>query len=663
MSLFPTFKRANYPPDHDYWYHPVGVTTSAGVPVSEKTAMKYLTVSSCVSLIAGDLARLPLNLYRKRADGGKDLVSDHKLYDLLHNAPNSETTSFNFRETLQGHLLLWGNSYAYIERERIGGKIKALWQLPDPGTIQVKRQGDNIVYVYKNQDGKDVIRSRDEIFHIPGYGFNGLVGMSMITMASEAIGLGVATEEFGSKYFSEGTHPAGVYELDGFLGDNRKDFVEALKAGYAGLGKAHNIMIAEGGAKYKPITMPLNDAQFLETRDHQKTEICGMYHVPPHKIALHGQNSNYNNLEQENASYVDSCLMHWIVRWESNISLQLLTEKERMSGLFFEFQVQGLLRGDSAARAEYYNKIFQVGGITPNKIRALENDNPVEGGDESFVMLNMVPLSQAKDIPLPGDEVQSAPEVEEKSQFRQFFSEKRAKKISEAKSIQVRDRIAKQYSPLIFDAAQAVVNRESKAIKKKLSQQSRAGQSIESFLDEFYEAFPEYIDKKMGPVLRSYMLAVISATNEEIGMSGDDLEKEVKEYIEIYIKRHISSSKRQMEALIPAGLPELVTRADEWSERRPEKITSNEIVRSSNYAFQTVAFIAGLSTVLRNRGPKTCPYCQSLAGKRTSIGGKPLVEDGEELKGKGTDQPPMLIRGAKYHPPIHAKCDCYLSII
>jgi len=663
MAVFPKFNKRSHPPDSDYWYLPggayyggAGAYSGSGVRVSEKTALKYLTVFACVSLISGDIARLPLNLYQKRADGGKDLVTDHKLYDLLHNAPNPDTTSFNFREALQGHLLTWGNSYAFIDRERIGGKIKALWQIDDPGGVQVKRRGGEIVYVY-NVNGEEVTRTRDQIFHIPGYGFNGLYGMSMIGLAQEAIGLGVAAETFGGSYFKEGTHPSGVMEMDGVLGDNRNDYMKALKEGYAGLGKSHKIMVLENGAKYKPLTVPLNDAQFLETRNFQKIEICGMYHVPPHKIAVHGQNSNYNNLEQENASYVDSCLMHWIVRWESNISLQLLTEAERRSGLFFEFMVQGLLRGDSQARAEYYNKIFQVGGITPNQIRAKENMNPVEGGDESFVMLNMVPLSQAKDMQPPDDGAQEPEdEPETKSAFKNFFSEERSADMAEAKSIEIRDRIQKRYEPLILDAATAIVNRESKAIKNQVVKSLRANGSMESFLDDFYDKFPEYISQKMSPVLRSYMEAVIDATNTQLGIDGADLDKEIQEYIELYAYRHISSSKGQMEALLPVGLENINTRADEWQERRPEKIKADEGVRASSYIFQAVAFAAGFRTVLRNRGPKTCPFCRSLAGKVVTKGGAPLVKDGQKLEGKNSDEPPMLIRGSKFHPPIHKKC-------
>jgi HK97 family phage portal protein len=619
------------------------------------------------------LARLPLNLYKRRKDGGKDLITDHSLFDLLHNIPNPETTSFNWREASQGHLLLWGNSYSYIERDK-SGKIKGLWILPNPDQVEIRRAGNQLVYKYKVEN-KEVTRTRDQIFHIPGYGWNGLYGLSMINMAREAIGLGLAAEDFGGSYFGEGIHPAGALEMDNFLGDNRKEFAEAVKEGYAGLGKAHNIMLLEGGAKYKPITMPLNDAQFLETRNFQKIEICGMYHIPPHKIAIHNQNSNYNNLEQENGSYVDSCLMHWIARWESAIKLQLLTEAERRSGLFFEFLVAGLLRGDSQARAEYYNKIFQVGGITPNQIRAKENMNPIEGGDQSFVMLNMVPLDKAEEMAEkqleepkkepgfsknepPDDEKE--PENEKKGAFKGFFSEKRAKEI-EKRSIMVRDRIAERYRPLILDAAKVIVSRETKAIKNKVGNRASGKDAMTGFLNDFYSKFPAYIEKKMFPVLTSYLQSIIDESITEIGGDSVNLDKETKEYVQRYAERHIETSKGQMLSLLDGDIKDLSTRADEWQEKRPEKITTDETVRASGAAYSWIVFGAGMSMVLRNRGLKTCPYCKSLNGKRVTPS-KPLISAGSEIDPKGGTGP-MKFYNTKFHVPIHQGCDCYMSAV
>lgn len=654
----------------DFWYNIAGNSTKAGVKINEASALKYLTVFACVSLISGYIARLPLILYRRFPDSSKKRILDHPLADILHNAPNKNTTSFQFREAAQNHLLLWGNTYSVIRRTSYSGEITALQQIPNPGKVAIRRDKKGIYYEwFSNTNMGDISgdsfydqnnkkwkfkKYKKDIFHIAGFGFNGLVGMSMINIAREAIGLGLAAEEFGSTYFGEGTHPAGIYEMEGFLGDNRKDFAKALKKGYAGLGKAHSIMIAEGGAKYKPLTIPLNDAQFLETRNFQKIEVCAMYHVPPHKIAIHNQNSNRNNLEQENALFIDACLMPWIIRWEQNISLQLLTKKERMQGLFFEFLVDGLLRGDSKARGEFYNKIFQVAGITPNEIRAKENMNPIEGGDETFVMLNMIPLSTAGDI-ATGNE----PKPEDKN-FRS--TEFRAKA-----SILVRDRIAKQYYPLFQRAAQDIVNKEGLAVKKQINQQrkSRANGNMQKWLDDFYRKLPADIRAKLGPVIRSFSEAIQAAAADEIGIDAEiteELEKFINDYTERYAERHVDSSLGQLTSLLENNLEALEERVDEWAEdeKRAEKIATNEITRSSNAVYQAVAFGVGLSTIWRIRGAKTCPYCRELNGKRVASG-QSFVKDGDELNPEGAEGA-MKIRGMKTHPPLHRSCDCYLSI-
>ena len=626
----------------DFWYNAIGGPTKSGVSITEETALKYLTVFACVSLISGDIARLPLKLYRRNPDESKTRVLDHPLSDILHNAPNSSTTSFHFREAAQNHLLLWGNTFSEIKRASYGGDITGLAQITKPGQMSIKKERKGIFYEWQDTKGKHKKLKKD-IFHIAGFGFNGLFGMSMIKLAREAIGLGLAAEEFGSTYFGEGTHPAGIYEMDGYLGDNKKQFTEALKKGYAGLGKSHSIMIAEGGAKYKPLTIPLEDCQFLQTRDHQKIEICGMYHVPPHKIALHGQNSNYNNLEQENAGYVDSCLMHWIVRWEQSIALQLLTKEERQQGLFVEFLVDGLLRGDSQARGEFYNKMFQVGALSPNNILAKENMNPVDGGDQHFVQLNMIPLNMAGTF---------AKEEENKT-LREF----RAKS-----SILVRDRIAKQYYPLFQRAAQDIVNKEGLAVKKQINQQRKKQGSMQKWLDDFYQKLPEDIRAKLGPVIRSFSEAIEAATIDEIGVDTESIEDFINDYIDHYAERHVDSSLGQLTALLEEDIEALETRVDEWADegKRAIKIATNETVSVSNGVYQAVAFTVGLGTVWRIRGAKTCPFCKSLNGMRITKG-QAFVKGGTELNPEGAEAP-MLVKRTTHFPALHQGCDCFLAI-
>ena len=321
------------------------------------------------------------------------------------------------------------------------------------------------------------------------------------------------------------------------------------------------------------------------------------------------------------------------------------------------------MRGDSQARAEYYNKLFQVGAMSPNKILSLENMNPVDGGDQHFVMLNMVPLDQARELAATPEPTEKLPEDEEIAKQKEvevkFFSEDKARKKAEERSIRMRDRLARAYRPLIADAAQAVVNYETKAIKKRIVNPQKISQKdiMADFLEDFYKQFPAYINKRMGPVLQSYLTAVIEESFNEIGVKPVNLDNEVKAYIETYAKRHTSSSLGQMLALLEGDVEDLGQRSDEWQERRADKIVRDELVRASSAAFSWVVFGAGLSLVWRTRG-KACPYCATLNGKRVASG-EAFLNPGDELDPKGGDGP-MRIRGLKIHPPMHQNCQCFV---
>jgi len=448
------------------------------------------------------------------------------------------------------------------------------------------------------------------------------------------------------------------------LGDNTKEFVKSIKENYSGLGKSHSVMLLQMGAKYKPLTMPLDDAQFLETRTHQKAEIAGMYHVPLHKIGVHGANSNYNNLEQENASYINDCLTNWTGRWEQSISLQLLTPAERKSGLRAEFQLQGLLRGDSHARSEFYNKLFQIGSITPNEIRALENQNPIEGGDQSFVQLNLVPLDQAGEIdmtePKEPEEPEEISQEEQKAIETDFFSEKRANKTS----VRLRDRINRQYFPLLEQAARKIIIYEKNSINNEIkrSMEWRDSKALSSWLDDFYKSLPKKIKREIGPVFQSFATAIMVAAADQLNIDQIEIDEFVRDYIENYTGRHIGTSRKQLFNLIEDELnvDKINDKMDHWADNRPEIIARNETVRASNAVFQAVVFAAGLACIWQIRGPKTCPYCTSLQGSKVR-NGEHFVGDGEFIKLKG--QQWMRVNGLKAHPPLHAGCDCYITAV
>ncbi|MDO9536641.1 MAG: phage portal protein [Bacillota bacterium] len=281
-------------------------TTSSGKTVNERTAMQTTAVYACVRVLAEVIASLPLHTYR-HTENGKEKALDHSLYYLLHSEPNPEMTSFVFRETLMGHLLLWGNGYAQIIRDG-RGKVIALYPLmPDKMTVERSEKGE-LFYLY-NKDGTIYLLRSDEVLHIPGLGFDGLICYSPIAMAKNAIGMAIATEEYGAKFFANGANPGGVLEHPGVVKDLSK-IRESWNAVYQGSGNAHRIAVLEEGMKFQSIGIPPEQAQFLETRKFQLNEIARIFRVPPHMVG-DLERSSFSNIEQQSASQIYTMLKEY----------------------------------------------------------------------------------------------------------------------------------------------------------------------------------------------------------------------------------------------------------------------------------------------------------------------------------------------------------------
>ncbi len=364
-------------------------STTSGKTVNERTAMQTTAVYACVRILSETIASLPLHTYKSIEDG-KEKARDHPIYHLLSNAPNPEMTSFVFRETLMGHLLLWGNSYSQIIRDGRGKVIAIYPLLPDKMTVNRSEKGE-IYYLY-NKEGQDYILTKDEVLHIPGLGFDGLIGYSPIAMAKNAIGMAIATEEYGAKFFSNGANPGGVLEHPGVVKDPQR-IRESWNAVYQGTSNAHRVAVLEEGMKFQPIGIPPEQAQFLETRKFQTEEICRIFRIPPHLIG-DLERATFSNIEHQSISFVVHTIRPWLVRIEQSINKSLFSESEKKE-YFVSFVVEGLLRGDYASRMQGYAVGIQNGFMSPNDVRSLENMNPIpeeEGGNTYMVNGNMLKL-------------------------------------------------------------------------------------------------------------------------------------------------------------------------------------------------------------------------------------------------------------------------------
>jgi HK97 family phage portal protein len=389
--LFPS--RAS--PKNNFWgsaYSFFFGASSSGKAVNEKTALQTTAVYACVRILAETIALLPLHTYRT-SPNGKEKAANHPLYYLLHSEPNPEMTSFVFRETLMGHLLLWGNAYAQIIRNG-RGTVMALYPLL-PNKMLVNRTDQGILYYQYEKDGQTYFLGSQDVLHIPGLGFDGLIGYSPIGMAKNAIGMAIATEEYGAKFFVNGANPGGVLEHPGVVKDPAR-VRDSWNAVYQGSGNAHRVAVLEEGMKFQSIGIPPEQAQFLETRKFQLNEIARIFRIPPHMIG-DLEKSSFSNIEQQSLEFVMYTLDPWVVRWEQAMQRALFSEGEKRQ-YFVKFNVDGLLRGDYQSRMNGYAVGRQNGWLSSNDIRELENLNRIsteEGGDLYLINGNMTKLADA----------------------------------------------------------------------------------------------------------------------------------------------------------------------------------------------------------------------------------------------------------------------------
>jgi len=371
-----------------------GGKAKSGVVVNEQSALRVTAYLAAVKIISETVASLPLIVYRRLQPRGKERAPDHPLYTVLHDQVNSEMTAYQFRETLQGHILNWGNGYAEIERDG-AGRVIGLWPLlPDRTWPERDPVTQRIRYRTTLPDGEQVLLPFERVLHIPGFGFDGLVGYNPVKLAREAIGMALATEQFGAEFFGQGATPSGVVEYPRALSEEAYNrYVKDIREAYEGLSRAHRLMILEEGMKYTQVTIPPEEAQFLETRKFQVSEIARIFRVPPHMLG-DLERATFSNIEHQSIEFVVHTIRPWLVRWEQAIRMKLLTPAERRE-FFAEFLVDGLLRGDIESRYNAYAVGRQNGWLSANDIREMENMNPIPGGDRYLVNGNMIPVEQA----------------------------------------------------------------------------------------------------------------------------------------------------------------------------------------------------------------------------------------------------------------------------
>lgn len=469
--------------------------SSSGVNVSESSAMETSSVLACLRVLSFTMAMLPLPLYERQANGGKKRAVDHPLYFLLHDEPNNYQTAFEFRQMMMHQLLLYGNFYALIKRNKASGVVEELLPFASPANMEVQLFDNEPRYKYTFESGQALVLTQDDVLHIKGMSTNGLLGLKMLDKGRESIGLAIALQQFAAKFFAKGANISGVLEHPGKLS---KEAQERLKASwdkaYSGVSNAHKTAILEEGMKYARMGATPEEAQALESRKFQTIEVARIFGVPPHMIG-DLERATFSNIEHQGIEFVTYCLLPWATLIQQRISKQLLNLGERRR-YFAEFVFEALMRGDYKSRQEGLHIMRQDGIISQDEWRALENMNPVDTEESQAYLVNgnMITTKLALEggaASLKQSEPSKDPPDEGEDERKALFE------------------------PLIRDAFNRIKRREQADITRKIKEKNREASGINRWFLDFLNDHAEFMRRTLTPIAES-----MAIQGQEMGMES-----------------------------------------------------------------------------------------------------------------------------------------------
>ena len=630
-----------------------GAESKSGVSVTPESALTNTAVLAAIERLSRAVATLPLMIYRRLPNGGRERDTSHRLWPLLHDAPNEEHTALEFRQFQMASLLLRGNSFSFVERNG-AGDAKALWPLRSD-QISTERVKGSVVYTWTPSTGKGRPFAGNKIHHLRGLSRNGLIGLSPISLARESVGLGLAAEEFGSRFFSGGANAGSVLTHPGLLSDPAaKRLKDSFDASHTGLSNSHKTILLEEGTGWEKTSVDPRDAQFIELRKFQTRDAARIFGVQPHLIA-DLDNATFTNIESQGIEFVVYTLAYWLKMFEQSIQRDLFSEADRKTH-FVEFLVEGLLRGDVAARGEFYNKLFQMGALSPNEIRARENLNPVPGGDTRYVPLNMAPVGE-DGIPMVRAGVNGAltPQIRRLPPRENRAADGAARRA-----------LREGFAGLFAEAMRRVLRSERELVMKEARRQiaQRNEQTFSTWLEGFYSDHEKFVEQRVAPVYRALAESVEPLAVLEAGVEstrGEAFDEFTKDLSTAHAARHTRSSLGQLRKAMVDNPEDPVAALDErfdlWEETRADRVGKRSAVQGGEAVARFVFAAAGVAMLWRASG-KSCPLCEELDGRRVG-GSTPFLLDGETLNVDGTA--PLRTSSPILHAPLHDGCDCWIS--
>lgn len=609
------------------------VPSAAGAHVSEESAMRLAAVNACVRVLAEDVAILPLHLYKRAEDGGKERAKAHPLYTLLRYEPNPEMDSMAFKQAIMVNLLLEGNGYA-LREYRNDGRLKALWPVI---SSNVEPRRDSLGRLHYMINGMRA--EADEVWHVPGLSFNGIRGMNPIEYARESIGTALAAETFGAKLFSNGTNIGGIITVQGRLSEEAFERTKTqFNQMYRGLQNAHGVALLEDGSKFEKIGMSSKDAQFLETRKFQRTEIAAMFRVPLHMIG-DLEHATFSNIEHQDISYLQRSLTPWLTRIERAAHRQLLSEAEKAEYIV-EHETSGFLRGDTLTRYQAYSTAIQAGFLMPNEARVADNRNPAEGGWTLMRPLNMEAAGGAGTS-------DKEPESGRRSKYARFFrgSERRTAKLNRKAANAIADEIMDAMREAISTwisaqavALMAILTEGNDRAATHRVKPGALGQKIQSFYADLdaVKKFPGWKDAEKQ--IENCMVQAVREAAAELkapALAEKDMKQMLAKISDEIARRSAETLRKDLQMIESSkngkggeAMSALSQRLSEWhsenhefSEKLAQDALHKATCETRNIYFRKKGYFS-----IWTAAAAECPACQHLNGEAVVTLTPPLHE-------------------------------------
>jgi HK97 family phage portal protein len=683
MAIIATMERraASIADADDRWYLPYSDSSADGVEVTADTAMTLSAWWCGVNILANAMGVLPLKLYLTKKGGGRELARDHYLFRMLHRRPNRWMTAFEFRSMSMGHLLTRGNFFAQKVIARDGRLLAVVPLNPTRVTVVVT---EKIRYKFTPLSGEPQWFDEEEILHLRGLSSNGVVGLSPITAARQSLGMALAAQRHGVKFFENFARPGGVLRTPGPLTKEQRNHIRISWAESQGGENILKPAVLEGGLEWQAIGVNNEDAQWLGSLNHSIVDVARWLNMPPHKLKELSR-ATFSNIEHQGLEFVVDTILPWAENQEQRYDLTFLTEEEQDQGYYFKYSIEALLRGDSASKAAFYSSLFNMASISPNEIREKEEMDPVEGGDQRFVQMNLIPLERAGNLfgamgydmlkAKGGDEDEGADEEgEEEGDQEKKDGDRGAvplemRRLLRERSLTLRRRYRMTYEALFRDTASRIVKKETRAVGRIITSEFTT-RSIPSFVQrllDFYAEFQGEVRDAFLPLLSGYMSVVGASAAEEVNSKfdkDDEVSRFVRYYAEAMAARHVRSSKGQLQKLVdeaePDQLDELLRgRLAEWEEKRPGKMANREVVQAGGAFADMIYVAAGFGSVWVASGG-ACPICQEMDGRSTGPQ-ESFLNEGQTVDPGDGKTTPLKVSGSVRHPPLHEGCECDIA--